>query len=381
MGGINHILLYDISLNNKTATTSNEYILIQQNQVLFQEDQQRTQNEQQLFNQWQYASSRWQHADSEIARLNSQLMDMQKQIDMLKANLPKGRPFLSASRTATPASSRASTPAPVKECDTEYGTDEDELAKETEWIREKHKNKKRKINTTPSPTTIKKNMQTPKKTKKEPLPPPIVVNGIKSYETLYCLMKEHINESSFQMKLINDSTVKMHCRELNDYKEAIKLLKENNLDFYSYGNKQKRPVRVMAKNLHHSCNPSVVGSFLAEKGFKIISAINKLSWKEKKPLNMFMLTFSNEENIEKIMKISHILGYKVEIQPMKGNKLIPQCKKCQAFGHTQNYCCKGPRCVKCAGNHLTVNCEKPHNQRVKCVNCASHIQRITGDAL
>jgi len=84
---------------------------------------------------------------------------------------------------------------------------------------------------------------------------------------------------------------------------------------------------------------------------------------------MFMLTFDNSEDIDKINKITHILGCKVEIQPMRGSKLIPQCKKCQAFGHTQKYCAKEPRCVKCADKHPTREYQKVENQNPKCVSC------------
>jgi hypothetical protein len=118
----------------------------------------------------------------------------------------------------------------------------------------------------------------------------------------------------------------------------------------------------MAKNLHYSCKPENIMKSLSDDGFKIIMADNKSSWKEKLPLNMFMLTSDNSEDIDKIYKITHILECKVEIQPIRGSKLIPQCKKCQAFGHIQKFCSKEPRCIKCAGRHITSECPK-------CVNC------------
>jgi hypothetical protein len=62
---------------------------------------------------------------------------------------------------------------------------------------------------------------------------------------------------------------------------------------------------------------------LSDDGFITIMADNKLSWKEKLPLNMFMLTFDNSEDTDKIYKITHILACKVQIQPMRGSKLIP----------------------------------------------------------
>jgi hypothetical protein len=56
----------------------------------------------------------------------------------------------------------------------------------------------------------------------------------------------------------------------------------------------------MAKNLHYSCKPENIMKSLSDGGFKIIKADNKLSWKEKIPLNMFMVTFDNSEDIDKI---------------------------------------------------------------------------------
>jgi len=84
---------------------------------------------------------------------------------------------------------------------------------------------------------------------------------------------------------------------------------------------------------------------------------------------MFMLTFSSDENTNKIYGITSILGSKVEIQPLRKSKLIPQCKQCQAYGHTQSYCSKDPRCVKCAGKHHTRDCRKPTEAKPKCVHC------------
>jgi hypothetical protein len=121
----------------------------------------------------------------------------------------------------------------------------------------------------------------------------------------------------------------------------------------------------MAKNLYYSCKPENILKNLSDGGFKIIKADNKLSWKERTPLNMFMLTFNNSEYIDKIYKITHILGCRVEIQPMRGSKLIAQCKKCQAFGHTQKFCSKEPRCVQCAGRHLTSDCKKSKTSKLR----------------
>jgi hypothetical protein len=120
-----------------------------------------------------------------------------------------------------------------------------------------------------------------------------MVDGVKSYEGLYGELINHISKESFQVKFTNDTTAKLNCNNSENYRKAIHVLQTCNFNFHTYENKQTRPIRVMAKNLHYSCKPENIMKSLSDGGFKIIKADNKLSWKEKKPLNMFMLTFDN----------------------------------------------------------------------------------------
>lgn len=256
----------------------------------------------------------------------------------------------------------------------EYETDEEELVKETEWVRQKSR-KKRKLNSTPQsspPQQGAESSEKPKenaKVKKPPTPPPIVVESVKNYQQFYDLLSSNLTKDSFIMKMMNGEKVKINSFSDDSYRSITKLLLQNNCLWYSYENKQDRPIRVMAKNLHSSCLPNRIVEDLTSQGYKIEEAVNKLSWRSKEPLNMFMLSFQKDEDIKKIYEIRSILGCKVDVQPLKTSKLIPQCKKCQAYGHTQKYCSKEPRCVKCTGKHLTRDCNKPAEAKPKCVHC------------
>lgn len=48
---------------------------------------------------------------------------------------------------------------------------------------------------------------------------------------------------------------------------------------------------------------------------------------------------------------------------------MPQCKNCQVFGHTPNYCHKKSVCVKCGEEHRTEDWHKPKKSKAKCANC------------
>ena len=160
---------------------------------------------------------------------------------------------------------------------------------------------------TPSPPTVvdPRNINTAqieRKIKKEPPPPTIMVNDVNSYGNLYGELTNLISEEKFQVKFTNDTTAKISCNNSENYRKAINVLQNNNLNSHNCENEQSRPIRVMAKNLHHSCKSENVIKYLRDCGFKIIMADNKLSWKEKIPLNMFVLTFDNCEDIETLIK-------------------------------------------------------------------------------
>ncbi|KAF7387763.1 hypothetical protein HZH66_010530 [Vespula vulgaris] len=55
---------------------------------------------------------------------------------------------------------------------------------------------------------------------------------------------------------------------------------------------------------------------------------------------------------------------------VKKKRDIPQSMRCQAYGHTRNYCNRNPACVKCADKHLMYNCPLEGKLgNAKCFNC------------
>lgn len=299
---------------------------------------------------------------AEREKLERVVQQMHRQIETLQQQL---NDF-----TTKAAAQKASQSDPSNSQHTEYSTDEEELARETEWIRVKNR-KKRKLNTSHSSPQSQQETHSDKNpvVKKIPPPPPIIVDNVKNYQIFYDILLEHIPKESFTAKMLKGDSVKVNVKEAEHYRVVTKLFLEKSCLWHSYENKQARPIRVVAKGLHSTCQPEKIVEDLKDKGLNILDAVNKLRWKNKEPLNMFMLTFTNDEDIKKIYAIKCILGCKVDIHPMKTSKLVPQCKRCQSYGHTQKYCQKEPRCVKCTGKHLTKDCNKPLEEKPKCVHC------------
>lgn len=299
--------------------------------------------------------------EREREKWQSLVENLQNQIEILQQQLN----CVAMSTNNTPKTSNMETSSAV----VEYDTDEEELARETEWIRMKSR-KKRKINTSPT-LSPQETINPPviEKVKKIPPPPPIIVDGVFNYQKFYDSITSKLRADTFTIKMLNGNSVKINACNDEAYRATTKMLKELSSLWHSYENKQERPIRVMAKKLPFTCTPERIVEDLKGKDFKIEEAVNKLSWKTKEPLNMFMLSFSNDEDIKKIYGIKHIMGCVVEIQPLRTAKLIPQCKRCQVYGHTHKYCSKEARCVKCTGKHLTKDCTKPAEMKPKCVLC------------
>lgn len=78
------------------------------------------------------------------------------------------------------------------------------------------------------------------------------------------------------------------------------------------------------------------------------------------------------ERDDKSNEIFNITRYEhsiISVEPRRKSKDIPQCTRCQRYGHTKNYCKLEPRCVKCTQNHHYSQCPKKVGEKPTCINC------------
>lgn len=290
-----------------------------------------------------------------IMRLEKELSEVKKELLALKEE----------------KCNRAPNSTVTKNSEQEYETDEEQLEWDVGWAEvEGKKNKKRKMRTSPvKPTSQAKQQETQIRTQQEKKgkPPPIIINNVNKYEDLYAFIEE--NRIKAKITVIGKEDIKVNVENEEQYRTLTKALNKGDSTWYTYKNKATRPIKVMAKGIHPSCDPQKIVVDIQKNGLKIMEATNILSRKDRLPLSMFMLTFKNEEEIKKIYEVDNIRGMKVKIEAIHKPKLIPQCKRCQDYGYTQAYCSREPRCVKCAGKHLTKDCRKNAQVAPKCANC------------
>jgi hypothetical protein len=71
--------------------------------------------------------------------------------------------------------------------------------------------------------------------------------------------------------------------------------------------------------------------------------------------------------------VEYIQQCKIKFEPPKHKMDIAQFANCQRYGHTKNHCHLKPRCIKCAANHLTIQCHRKERLNdVPCVLCGGN---------
>ncbi|KAF7265747.1 hypothetical protein GWI33_020830 [Rhynchophorus ferrugineus] len=91
---------------------------------------------------------------------------------------------------------------------------------------------------------------------------------------------------------------------------------------------------------------------------------------QKNPLPMFYIDLKPNGNNKVLYEITKLENNISKCETPHTEIILPQCTRCQAHGHTETYCRKSYRCVKCAGEHKTGDCtRKVRDEKVKCANC------------
>lgn len=205
-------------------------------------------------------------------------------------------------------------------------------------------------------------------------PPPIYISGVQNITPLTGLIEEVCKTNHF-MKILNTDEVKIQTTEADDYRNLVKSLTDRNTQFHTYQPKQARSFRVVLRGLHPSSNVEDIKNEIEELNHEVINVYNIKQRRHENivPLPLFYIDMKQKENNHEIYKLKTLLYTRVVIEPPNKKKTIPQCTRCQRYEHTWQYCNRMPRCVKCAGDHLTKQCPtKRMGDNVKCILCTGN---------
>lgn len=176
--------------------------------------------------------------------------------------------------------------------------------------------------------------------------------------TLHLINK--IGKSNFALKNMNQNMCHINTFTVDHYNETRKLLENLNYKFYSYTLKDKKPIHMILKGIHHSYTDSEVFEELNLyknicEVLKVLKFETSKSKKENRDLMMFLVQFAPKTTIQQILSIKHLLHQTVSWQIFQKTDIV-QCRRCQRYGHSATNCNMQYRCVKCLTQHLPGEC-------------------------
>jgi len=202
-----------------------------------------------------------------------------------------------------------------------------------------------------------------------PRPPPIFVDGVQNINPLRELLVG-IAGDDFELKVLQGNQVKIQPKSSDKYTTIIKALTEKRTEFHTYQPKADRSFRTVLRGLHYSTDTKDIKSEIESLGHTVVNIFNIKQSRTNIPLPLFFVDLKPGPNNKAIYLIETLHYTKVKFEPPRPKRTIPQCSKCQRYGHTQAYCFRSPRCVKCAGSHHTAQCQrKEKSDNVTCVLC------------
>jgi hypothetical protein len=205
-----------------------------------------------------------------------------------------------------------------------------------------------------------------------PKPPPIFIYGIKDIQPLTKQLNITAGNGYF-MKILPNDQVKVQPKSPECFSSIIKVLAEKEFDFHTFQLKHERSYRVVLKNMHPTADTKEIIAELLLSNHDVRNIHNIREKTTKKPLSMFFIDLAPKDNNKDIYNIQILLRCRVSFEPPHQKKEVPQCYRCQRYGHTYKYCYHSPRCVKCAGDHATKDClRKEKSTEVKCVLCGAN---------
>lgn len=201
---------------------------------------------------------------------------------------------------------------------------------------------------------------------------PIFVTNITNFKAF----QNDVNQMGFKEKYlvkVLSNQIKILPDDIPTYREMISYFKSKNVSYYTHRLKQERSFRVVLKNVHHTTPHEDIIEDLAALGYVVENVSNIKHARTKEPLSMFFIDLKNDPHNKDIYSVTKMGNKIVSFEPPNKRREIPQCKRCQRFGHTQNNCGRSFRCVKCPDNHSTIACPKKNRETPAiCTNCGEH---------
>ncbi len=194
--------------------------------------------------------------------------------------------------------------------------------------------------------------------------------------------------TNHEIKALANGEIKVTLNSSNDYRKCRNLFDEvqNNpgdakkssvglLEYHTYRLPEDKPFTVFVRGLHYSTEVKDIISELDKAGHTAINVINVQIRKriDNKPtiikLPLFKIDLKKQVNNRTIFDLEYLVHCRIKVEMPRKTTSLPQCKRCQDYGHSANYCTRTPKCVKCGESHFAAECKLKKTNPPCCANC------------
>lgn len=197
-------------------------------------------------------------------------------------------------------------------------------------------------------------------------------------------MLEEAQNNEQLVRTLANGDIKVLTNDEHQFRRTVKILEKQNIEYHRYQLKTEKMFKAVIRGLHPNTDICDIKRELADLGH-LAHNITNVQIKKKKDQNnknsdwihirlpLFFVELEPQTNNKDIFQVDKLCHHKVQVEhPRNKKKEIPQCKNCQAFNHTQNYCHKTPICVKCGEKHKSEACTKSKKTKAICANCGEN---------
>ncbi|KAI8427030.1 hypothetical protein MSG28_014671 [Choristoneura fumiferana] len=189
-------------------------------------------------------------------------------------------------------------------------------------------------------------------------PPPIVIRDKSAWEAISRLAYER--KLNF-MKAVNATDgINVKTQDAESYRQMTRFLTQQGVAYHRYPFGEEKGLRVVVRGVPKELAVDAVKSDLIAQSLPVREVHRMYRARCKTPIDLVVviLDLSPEgKQIFNLKSVCHISGISVEPPHRRGTP--GQCHRCQLYGHSARYCHAAPRCVKCTGDHGTIECPRP----------------------
>lgn len=199
--------------------------------------------------------------------------------------------------------------------------------------------------------------------------PPIIVTGVTKWTPLFSSLRGA--GADFNAKFVGQA-LHLHATNVESFRLIQRNLADRAVDFHTFSLKEEQELKTVLRGLPSFTSPEEIKEALEDAGFTPthVTALERRDDDAHHATNSFYIKFRKSGSWAQIWEQRELLGIRVTFSLFTPKNSIPQCYRCQQFGHGSGSCHRPTRCVRCGGPHAKSLCLLPAGDPPKCANCS-----------